>query len=176
MDNDQISTNTSHIDELPDIFGSEKTDTSAQAEKLKNLNFICANARSLGPKINSLIDYFDELDLAFAIISETWFKQGNGLENLTTDLKYGHGLKLINKTRPTRPNGQTISGGGVAIIVKNSLAHLKPYNLKKTNYEVVAAAGKLPRTSRRLIVFSVYLPPSMKTRSQRAALKYLADS
>ena len=39
------------------------------------INFILTNARSLAPKISSLIHSFEDLDLDFAIVSESWLKQ-----------------------------------------------------------------------------------------------------
>ena len=38
--------------------------------------FLLSNARSLAPKMTSLIDYMYDLKCDFAMISETWFKGG----------------------------------------------------------------------------------------------------
>ena len=43
--------------------------------KTVNLSFIVTNARSLAPKIDSLVDSFEELELSFAVISESWLRQ-----------------------------------------------------------------------------------------------------
>ena len=44
------------------------------------LNIINANARSLNNKVDSLIESFEEYDITFALLSETWFKNGKELE------------------------------------------------------------------------------------------------
>lgn len=49
--------------------------------------YILANARSLTPKIESLLDYFDELDLHMAIVTESWLKPGKELEKNLRDLE-----------------------------------------------------------------------------------------
>ena len=41
-------------------------------KKFNTLNFCYTNARSLPPKINNLVQVFDNFDLHFAAISETW--------------------------------------------------------------------------------------------------------
>ena len=41
--------------------------------------FLNTNARSLSPKMNSLLDCFEEMDAAFAVVTKTWFSDGRGL-------------------------------------------------------------------------------------------------
>ena len=42
------------------------------SNELERLTIINTNARSLCPKINSMVDYFNELECTFAIVTETW--------------------------------------------------------------------------------------------------------
>ena len=63
------------------------------------MNFILTNSRSLTPKINSLVDYFDERDLAFALVSETWLTSGRDLEHNGADLDAGANIGIIYKNR-----------------------------------------------------------------------------
>ena len=51
-------------DDLPLIDDDEIPETVPDQMKNKNLNYLLTNARSLSPKMGSLIDYFDEYDLA----------------------------------------------------------------------------------------------------------------
>ena len=43
------------------------------------MNFALANVRSLIPKMDSLIDYFNEYDPTFCMITETWIKNNKEL-------------------------------------------------------------------------------------------------
>ena len=133
-----------------------------------------ANARSLYPKIHSMYDYFNELNLHFAAVSETWFREGTLLEKLAVDMKEGEGLEIIYKNRNKTRDGQCVVGGGVAVVYNPRKIHLKPFRLKKTNHEIMAAVGNVPRIKRKLAIISVYLPPNMRANSARAALKYLS--
>ena len=59
---------------LDDIATSEEeNDTNVQlAKPISNkLTFLLTNARSLSPKINSLIDYFEESEVTYAMVTET---------------------------------------------------------------------------------------------------------
>ena len=61
------------------------------------------NARSLCPKIHSLIDCFEDLQLTFATITETWLCDGEGLdEEDLSDLALGAGtVSYTHLTLPT---------------------------------------------------------------------------
>ena len=54
--------------------------------------FLLTNARSLAPKIDSLVDFFEELDAHFCILSESWLVDANGLEEQLADfcIRIGH--------------------------------------------------------------------------------------
>ena len=69
-------------------------------DKVFKLSIINTNARSLCPKIDSLITCFDELDLSFAVITETWFKDSVQLEDDLIDLRGRAGLGMLTKNRP----------------------------------------------------------------------------
>ena len=66
---------------------------------LNKLNVILTNARSLSPKIKSLIDYLSELEVTAAIVSESWMKDGADLDSDLLDLEKGTALKMIYKNR-----------------------------------------------------------------------------
>ena len=51
-----------------------------------------ANAISLCPKINSMLDCFEELSLSLGEVTETWLSDGQGLEE---DLLLGEGLGML---------------------------------------------------------------------------------
>ena len=66
------------MDELPDIPNNSAYDH--ELDKSDNMEFILTNARSLQPKLVSLVDYFDELRITFALITETWLKKDTLVE------------------------------------------------------------------------------------------------
>ena len=84
-----------------------------------NLTFVNTNARSLCPKINSLIDNIEELDASFAVVTETWLADGRTLEEDKQDLLLGAGLSLICKNR--WPNHRGVAYGGVGLLSKEDL-------------------------------------------------------
>ena len=89
-----------------------------------SFNILLANARSLLPKIDSLVDSFRNLDLSCAIITESWLRPGIKLEEEIEDFEWVERLKVIHKSRKTRA-GRT-AGGGVAIVLNTllSLIHI----------------------------------------------------
>ena len=113
------------------------------------------NSRSLPPKIESLVEMFDNLGLHFAAISETWMSEGKRYEKNAQKLEDRDELLIIKKSRRTR-------GGGVAIIFNKRKMSLKQFKIRDNKFEMVGASGRTAEDSRRLIVFSVYYPPQMK--------------
>lgn len=121
------------------------------------MNFAVFNSRSLAPKINSLAEYFEELDLTFAIISETWLVEGAILEHVKQELNNGHGLQIIYTNRRTKRGRNT--GGGICIIYRRSLINFKQYTFAREGCELVVAKGKLKGDTRSLFVLGTYIPP-----------------
>ena len=77
------------------------------------VNIMLTNARSLLPKLKSLVDAFQSLELHCAAITETWFKGGMNLRRKLEEIEEKEGLKVIHKSRDGR--GKKV-GGGVAIV------------------------------------------------------------
>ena len=81
------------------------------------IRFILSNARSLVPKITSLIDAMHELDLTFAAITETWFKGGKQLQRELLDIEMAANIKIICRNRKSR--------GGVCFAFRASMCNFK---------------------------------------------------
>ena len=96
-----------------------------ETNKLDTITFLNTNARSLSPKMPSLIDCFNELECTFAVITETWLKDSEKLDLQCRDLHDGAGLNVIYKNRPR--NNRGISHGGVCIISRDSRARLSRF-------------------------------------------------
>ena len=134
---------------------------------------VVSNARSLAPKMDSLIDIFENLDIHFAIISESWLKPGKQLELDAMDLDHGENLSLIHKSRPSR-RGRT-AGGGVAIISDTTKIKLTQRKLACGRAELVSAAGKLKTAARKIVVFGVYIPPRTRAPQVKNIMQIIND-
>ena len=80
--------------------------------------FVNTNARSLCPKINSLIDTIEELDAAFALVTETWLADGTSLEDDKQDLLLGAGFSLLCRNRA--PDHRGVAYRGVGLLLRMS--------------------------------------------------------
>ena len=123
--------------------------------RMMSINYMFSNARSLSAKMRSLVVMFDELRLHFSAISETWFKDGRKFSVNVRRLEDSENLKVISKNRGSR-------GGGVAIVYDVNRMTLKPIKIRDNDFEIVGAAGRTSEDARRVVIFSVYYPPSMK--------------
>ena len=85
------------------------------------INFALTNARSLTPKVTSMVENFCELDLGFMLVTESWLKQGTNLPKELTDLEHAENLKLLHKSRKTR-RGKN-AGGGVCVVYDKSVSY-----------------------------------------------------
>ena len=142
---------------------------------LERLTILNTNARSLCPKINSMIDYFHELECTFAIITETWLSDGEHLQNDIDDLQDGAGVTMLCKNR--KKNHRGVAHGGVSIWSRDSRARIAPVKLHNPgNFEVLAAVATLKGHSRKMVVMACYLPPSMDAVSSAECLNFIVDS
>ena len=139
-----------------------------------DLNFINTNARSLRPKITSLIDCFSNLDLSYAVITETWFTEGEKLELESENLLLGHDLNSLTLSRP--PVNAGYSHGGVAIIYKNADIVAKRVDFPNPDaFEVLAAQFTLRGLKRKLFVVAAYMPPNYRVGRAKACLRHIRD-
>ena len=158
-------------EELPDISQTEEERRKEQRER-RDFSFMVSNARSLLPKIQSLLENFSELNVGFAMISETWLRDNSDNKHLTIDLKQGHGLSIIQKNRYKTKSGALVRGGGVAIIFDNAKINLKEYPIKKTRHEIIVATGKIPKVHRKMALICVYIPHFAHNSWRRQKKKY----
>ena len=63
---------------------------------------LLTNARSLKPKMNSLVDAFDSLALNFACITETWYQGGKALKDHLVEVEGANGIRILQKNRDGR--------------------------------------------------------------------------
>ena len=108
-------------------------------ENFNKLNYAVTNSRSLIPKIDSVVNYFEEHSLSFMIVTETWLKRNTETDEILQELQNGAHLNLIRKDRTSR------RGGGVAILYDNREAKLSKYQIPGigASHEIVCAMGNI---------------------------------
>ena len=141
------------------------------------MTIINTNARSLAPKIDSLIECVNELDVSVAVVTETWLKDGPELEQDLLDLEGGAGLSALTLNRD--PNPLTgVAHGGVAIIWRKSIGSFKRIPLGLANpekFEVLPTVGSLRGSSRKLVVIGIYMPPNYNVPKANLCLDYIEN-
>ena len=127
-----------------------------------SVRFMLTNARSLIPKLDSMVDAFGSLELNFASVTETWFKGGKALKDRLVDLEGQSGIRILHRSRDGRTKK---TGGGVAIAFNISTCNLKTRELKHIGreFEVMCATGRVGKVDRRVVVFVAYVPPGMRS-------------
>ena len=114
----------------------------------------------MSPKINSLIDCFEEMDLAFGVVTETWLSDGAELEEDLVDFVVGAGLGKLTRNREKDHRG--VSYGGTAIVSHLNKCTFKMVELNNPDgFEVLAASGRFAGYSREVVVLACYLPPNL---------------
>ena len=136
---------------------------------------LVTNARSLAPKILSLISMFEENSLHFAAISESWLKDGETLDRDVIDLEHGSDLGIIYKNRPQRQAGRRVVGGGVSIVYSKSRCNFRERRMTGNKFELVAAVGRVGGYSREVAIISLYIEPRMRVADLAAMKEKLSD-
>ena len=140
-----------------------------------DINFMNTNARSLCPKIQSLIDSFSELQLTFATITETWLADGDGLDQDLEDLTLGSGISLICKNRSRNHRG--VAHGGVALAYRADAVTFKEVVIPNPDsFEVLVTIGNMRGHSRKIVVISCYIPPNYLTNRGKTCLEYISNT
>ena len=146
-----------------------------RAKKTFSFNLLLTNARSLAPKLESLIEHITEYDISAAIVSESWLRPGAQLEQEIDDLRKAEGLDLIHHSRKLSKKGRP-AGGGVAIITKRSTCILKEFKITRGRAEIVCAVGRVIGCSRKIALIGAYISPRCKAAQVNDALEKLCDA
>ena len=139
------------------------------------LSIINTKARSLGPKLESLIDVMNEIDSRIAVITETWFQDGEKLENEKQDLKLGSSLAMITKNR--RPLNNGVAYGGVVVIWRDTSYDFKEFHVQGvSSFKILACATSVPGYTRKLVMIACYIPQSYNKKCGNEAMEAVADA
>ena len=161
-------------DILDDISDNESEKDEENKSMNKQVTIINANARSLCPKIDSLVDCFEELDGTIGIVTETWLADGDSLDRDVRDLASGAGLGMVCLNR--KPNDRGVAHGGVAVVHNRSVCSLTKLDLPNPEgFEVLVTMSNLAGYSRKLVTIACYLPPNYCVQRGRAALNHIED-
>ena len=166
--------NNSEISEISSTTTTTRTINRQRVYKPCTVNFALTNARSLTPKVDSMIETFCELDLSTMLVSESWLKKGSSLDNCLTDLEHAENLSLIHKSRASRKGKN--AGGGVCIVFDKTKIALKEYPVKAGRSEFVVACGKVANIQRKFVFISAYISPRTKAKQTRETLKNISDA
>lgn len=150
-----MSSNDSNTDE------SSSTESDSN-NKLSELKLILTNARSLAPKIRSLITMFDEMKLHFALVTESWLRESELFDRDIIDLEHGSDLKIIYKNRPQKRTSARRVGGGVSLVYSRSRCSFKERKIAGNRFELVVAVGRVSGIKRQVVIFTLYIEPRMK--------------
>ena len=138
------------------------------------MNLINTNARSLRPKIASFIQCFVNLTLTLAIVTETWYAAGTGLEDRNVGLLLGNGVRSFTLNRDPLPSG--VAYGGVAIFLRDSITKASAFEFPNPEkYEVLPLGVVIADIKRKLFVVGAYIPPGYNVPRGKACLQHIGD-
>ena len=115
----------------------------------------------------------EEIDGHVAVITETWFKKSDGLEELLRDAEDVTGYGFIRKDR--QETGSELRGGGVAIVYKKSNIEMTELKIKG-RYEIIASLGRRTGQKRKIITIGAYIQPSADAETSREFLEELGNT
>ena len=125
--------------------------------------FSAPNCRSIGPKLNNIIEDMKLRSISCILASESWQKESSKkCQKEVERLIEMEGMKMISKPRKYR------RGGGVCIIADISKVSISHLDIPSGNLEIVWALLKPKEESiiKEIITFAFYLPPRSKMKSK----------
>ena len=139
------------------------------------LSFLNTNARSLGPKITSLADCFEEKLLDVATVTETWFQSDRLRQELEQELVDKYSLSMVSRERSRAAiNGRQY--GGVAVVYRKKRCKFEPFTLvNPMDHEVLALVGKIVGIKGKVFYLSCYAPPNLTLQQGRDMIEYVSD-
>ena len=121
-------------------------------------------------------DFFDELALLFAVVTETWFHSSPAFDSFVTDCRDRLGLLVEAKNRRRKVTSNANPGGGVAVIYDGSKLLVKPYPIRTRGFEVMCVQGKIPNNTRPLFIIGAYIPPKTTARKTAEFMETISEA
>ena len=152
---------------LESTFNSNKSTVKMRRSTLFNL--AVTNARSIIPKINSLVNAFSNLDLSCIAVTETWMNKGVNKEAAIDELKGRHDISSLTKDRRGR-------GGGVALFYRDSKVRMTEHKFKRKRHEMIAGKVTITESGHSVYNFVIYVKPSMSAVRKEEIKMLLMDA
>ena len=173
---DVVDSDTS-MNEVDDtvVENTTENDNISNNLSLRTIAFLNTNARSLGPKITSLADCFEEKRLDLATVTETWFQSDRLRQELEQEMTDKHALCMISRERSrAAANGRQY--GGVAMVFRRRTCKFDVFPLvNDDDHEVLAAVGKITGIKGKVFCLSCYAPPNLTVTQARSMIEYVSD-
>ena len=166
-DSDDSDSNT-----IVEISDAEDDDNKQPKLSSRKLTFINANARSLGPKIDSLVDCFYEKFVDFAFITETWYQSTTSNSDSLAEYADRFSLGVISRNRQTSAvNGRQY--GGVAFFYRYGTSSFREFPLTNpAGHEVLATVGKVKGIKGKIFCITCYAPPNLSSARANELAEY----
>ena len=132
------------------------------------MNIVLINARSLRPKLFSLLDTMNEMNSQIALVTETWFRESSELRVVLEDMSNALGFGVVREDRSTGV------GGGVCLVYNKSEIEFQKVKIKATT-EIVAAIGRRTGQRRKIAAVTAYIPPNYDAEQSDKALDEIVD-
>lgn len=168
-DSKEINESRGNASLSAEINNSCSDDNSELEDKYNTVNFASTNARSLAPKIISMVESFRELRLNFFAITETWFKNDRETKREIESLLSAEKIKIATKNRGAR-------GGGVALAFDTVSADFKVVKLAENKYEILCCVGSIDGVGKKVAVLVVYIPPQTNAATVEKINEFIGDS
>ena len=172
----QHESSANNVSNDSSLYNDRNTVVNNRYGKKQQIRCLLTNARSLSPKILSLITMFSELQLHFAVVTESWLNDGETLDRDVIDLEYGTDLKILYKNRPVRAVGRRKVGGGVSIVYSKSKCNFRERRIASKKFEILIAVGKIGNMSREVAIFAIYIPPKMTAADLEEMREIVSDN
>ena len=157
-----------------DLTSNEKNNMSMD-RSLASLSIINTNARSLGPKLESLYDCFTEKAVDFAFLTETWFQDGRDVDQHTRRLEDQYSLGCIARNRDRAANNGRLYGG-VAFLYKRSCSKFEEFPLNNPNgFELLATVGRVHGIKGKIFCLTAYAPPNITPVRAKQMIEFMSD-
>ena len=114
------------------------------------------------------------MDCLFGFVTETWYSDGDNLEQESEKLLLGNGIKVFTLNRPVGSAG--FSHGGVAIVVRDAVTKMSTMDFPNPDsFEVLVVNGTMAGIKRKVFLICCYIPPGYTVPRGKSCLAFLSD-
>ena len=161
-------------DTFVDVSDSDEN-TNDKNYSVAKLSFINTNARSLGPKVESLFDCIHEKAVDIAFVTETWYQSNRDTNEDLDQYAARFSLGVIHRNRDgVAANGRQY--GGVAMFYRLATSSFKEFDLiNPEGHELLATVGTVKGVKGKIFCLTAYAPPNLTLLKARQFHDYISD-